>query len=292
MNYYDILEIDKISTTTEIRKQYHKLAKIYHPDKYKNDVNKFKQIKEAYETLSNPMNRYKYDIELEFSDIFEKNIELNLDNEEIKILQKYYSKIRHSTEYRFLKLLIENLHNRNKFNKYNLIDISKYKYFNIMNINYEYTINFTLSFTDTYTNTCKILIIITKNRYYHLFITHTNMRYILNNNNNILNININTKTSNNYFINNNDIYIYNKISLYDFIFNDNISINLPNNQIIKIKVDSVEPIVIPLLGLKDPYTYKRGKLIICNNFNLLEKKNEIIENITEYDKKILYKLFT
>ena len=33
MGYYTILEIDKISSTQEIKKHYYKLAKRYHPDK-------------------------------------------------------------------------------------------------------------------------------------------------------------------------------------------------------------------------------------------------------------------
>ena len=82
MNYYEILEVDKKSTTREIKKKYYKLAKIYHPDKFKKNIppifheDKFLKISEAYNILSVPLKRYKYDIELEFSDIFNKDIKL------------------------------------------------------------------------------------------------------------------------------------------------------------------------------------------------------------------------
>ena len=54
MDYYKILEIDKNSTTREIKKHYYKLAKKYHPDKNNgiSDEN-FKLLSEAYSTLSN-----------------------------------------------------------------------------------------------------------------------------------------------------------------------------------------------------------------------------------------------
>ena len=81
-----------------------------------------------------------------------------------------------------MKLLFDSLPKHGKYtNKYKLIDISKYKYFDIKNIKNDYTINFNLSFEDTYLNKCKILIIMTKTNNYYLFITHTNITYILNN---------------------------------------------------------------------------------------------------------------
>ncbi|EGL38774.1 DnaJ domain protein [Parvimonas sp. oral taxon 110 str. F0139] len=54
-DYYKILGVDKNANDSEIKKQYRKLAKKYHPDVNQNDEvasNKFKEINEAYEVLS------------------------------------------------------------------------------------------------------------------------------------------------------------------------------------------------------------------------------------------------
>lgn len=64
IDYYKILEINKNATADDIKKAYRKLARKYHPDVNPNDkeaANKFKEINEANEVLSNPDNRKKYD---------------------------------------------------------------------------------------------------------------------------------------------------------------------------------------------------------------------------------------
>jgi molecular chaperone DnaJ len=63
-DYYDVLGVGKESTSGEIKKSYRKLAMKYHPDKNQGDVkseDKFKEIKEAYEVLSDDDSRRKYD---------------------------------------------------------------------------------------------------------------------------------------------------------------------------------------------------------------------------------------
>jgi len=61
MNYYETLEISKDATPSEIKKSYRKLVKEHHPDKTGGDDSKFKQISEAYETLSDPVKKEQYD---------------------------------------------------------------------------------------------------------------------------------------------------------------------------------------------------------------------------------------
>lgn len=64
IDYYKILEIDKNASADDIKKAYRKLARKYHPDLNPNDkdaANKFKEINEANEVLSNVENRKKYD---------------------------------------------------------------------------------------------------------------------------------------------------------------------------------------------------------------------------------------
>ncbi len=63
-DYYKILGVDKKATPDEIKKAYRKLAIKYHPDKNPNNKaseEKFKEINEANEVLSDPEKKKKYD---------------------------------------------------------------------------------------------------------------------------------------------------------------------------------------------------------------------------------------
>lgn len=62
-NYYEILGISSDATADEVKSAYRKLARKYHPDVAGADgVEKFKEISEAYETLSDDTKRKRYDI--------------------------------------------------------------------------------------------------------------------------------------------------------------------------------------------------------------------------------------
>ena len=62
-DFYKVLGVSKDATDAEITKAYRKLARKYHPDlnKTKEAEEKFKDISEAYDVLSNKGNRQKYD---------------------------------------------------------------------------------------------------------------------------------------------------------------------------------------------------------------------------------------
>ncbi len=67
-NYYDILGVKKDASEEEIKAAYKKLVKMYHPDLHPNDplaAEKFKEINEANEVLSDKQKRAAYDYEQE-----------------------------------------------------------------------------------------------------------------------------------------------------------------------------------------------------------------------------------
>ena len=62
-DYYDVLGIGKTASADEIKKAYRKLAMQYHPDRNadnKEAAEKFKEVCEAYEVLSDTDKRHRY----------------------------------------------------------------------------------------------------------------------------------------------------------------------------------------------------------------------------------------
>jgi curved DNA-binding protein CbpA len=85
---YEDLELATTCTPEEIKHQYRILAQIHHPDKG-GDEEKFKRIKTAYETLSDPRKRAQYDSTGEYYE------DMSINNE---VLTRLSNMISHFTQ--------------------------------------------------------------------------------------------------------------------------------------------------------------------------------------------------
>jgi curved DNA-binding protein len=62
-DYYKILGVERTASSETIKKAYHRLARIYHPDRNENScksITKFNEITEAYKIIGNLDNRLIY----------------------------------------------------------------------------------------------------------------------------------------------------------------------------------------------------------------------------------------
>ena len=102
MNYYKILEVDRDASPEVIEKAYKTLAKKYHPDLQESNMKqeseeKLKLINEAYETLSNPILREKYNASLTQNEISEEDFYKS--TQENQNLYSQLSNLKHNTTY-------------------------------------------------------------------------------------------------------------------------------------------------------------------------------------------------
>lgn len=99
-DYYKILQVNKSASPEIISKVYKLLAKKYHPDSNPDNIKeaeeKFKEISEAYEILSDEEKRKNYDLELEAEEAQENAETVSL--EEYISLKNYCEKLENSIE--------------------------------------------------------------------------------------------------------------------------------------------------------------------------------------------------
>lgn len=93
--WYEILEISEEASADEIRSAYFEQARLFHPDTNPGKIAKerFLQIQEAYETLSNPEKRKKYDESGKGSKKEKPQVELTLLSSAIKIPRLYETQL-------------------------------------------------------------------------------------------------------------------------------------------------------------------------------------------------------
>lgn len=106
-NYYDILQVNRNASPEIIEKAYKTLAKKYHPDLQTQENKKqaeeiLKEINEAYEILSIPEKKEKYDAFLleEENKAFQKEVIMQntISEEELKLKQEQLENLRHAQE--------------------------------------------------------------------------------------------------------------------------------------------------------------------------------------------------
>ena len=117
-DYYKILEVHPSCNMEEIKKAYRKLAFQYHPDTNNNSsiyVEKFKEIKAAYEVLIDPEKRKKYHYEFHFENYQKETVHINEILTKAMQLQAFvqsnnYFKIDYDLIEQYLNTLLTNQH--------------------------------------------------------------------------------------------------------------------------------------------------------------------------------------
>ncbi len=88
MTNFKFFTVNKDSTIDSIKKQYKKLAFMYHPDLEHGDLEKMKQVVNEYELALKAIGKIhnkSYSLDQEFVDIIEKLIKLNMKDVEIEV---------------------------------------------------------------------------------------------------------------------------------------------------------------------------------------------------------------
>lgn len=148
-NYYEILEVNKNASPEIIEKAYKTLVKKYHPDLQQDEnknkyEEKIKKINEAYDILSDPEKRKKYDLNLknteisinDYNSLYQENINLKNNLNILKEKLNYLNNIQNNYEKNNLNYNnLENNKNYSENNNINYNDINYTNYFSNFFVN-------------------------------------------------------------------------------------------------------------------------------------------------------------
>jgi DnaJ-class molecular chaperone len=113
MDLYEILNVSHDCNVNDIKKSYHKLAKLYHPDKINGSTEKFQQLNYAYNILSNENTRIQYNI-----------MNNSNKNKLIVFLEKWFNTTNFSHDIKKMFNLSDNIFDN--INNYDFSDIIMY----------------------------------------------------------------------------------------------------------------------------------------------------------------------
>ena len=184
IDLYELFQTEETSTQEDIKKKYRELCFKYHPDKNNGDDETFKRIQSAYEILSNPILRSKYDMRRRVHHI----TSFNFTDEDYELLYMYYRKLRESNEYKLLELLYKSLPKHLKDYIRNKIKVQKHKqkqdelykapkWIDITDLMDNQTIHLYVSMTDAYNKRLKVIYLKTVYGIYYLFMKDFNTSY-------------------------------------------------------------------------------------------------------------------
>ena len=291
--HYETLGVSVDETIPNIKKQYYRLAKRYHPDKHSGDKQKseqFKQLSEAYSTLSNPKKRYIYDLKIAINATREWTdfLDIQFSDEEILWIHEYYVSFNSKTEIKFLKLLYRTLPSTIKESIQKRIhEIMKYtsnhetteihessstslwhmrdlKVIDCRKLHAEYTVTLQRSLSDVYKNICKQLQIHLKSTSWIVYITHSDYTLWFPNDNASFKIQIITHASN-YHIDGYDLHTTISYNLYEHYFTPVLKVRLPDDTIVYHQRGNKKYIEH---GLRNPSTNNRGSLYVTEQLKL------------------------
>lgn len=280
MNCYDVLQVSTSASSLEIKKAYHKLAMKYHPDKNKdkNAKEQFQKVNSAYQILSTPESKKKYDN----MSVFEKK----------QLYDMICEKFKENIYFNFFKsLLTQSIYNneeelKNDINNYNLKGIiDKFKT-NMVTKKKPYHYHIETNNNEKYNNKFKELEI--DNKLYHIPLRDDEVVIERETEHDIV-VFINNKDFESYSEDEVDLKLTLNITLFDFLYGFEKEIDIYGNKTkisIPSSVNHGKTHIIKKLGF--PFTnysneLSRGDLILTLNIIKL-KDDDMVKSILELSK--------
>ena len=304
MNYYELLNVPVSATTDEIKKHYHKYAKIHHPDKG-GDEEQFKEIQSAYETLMDPIKRHQYDIDL-------SGHSYTFTQDDYDLIYNYYNSFINSVEVRLMmnlfysvpkktrsKVNLSSLFKSNpttikkKNTSTKLIKTDNIKYIDATQLYDNITLHLKRSLEDVFNRVCKQIIVKTRERFYHLFIIDSDYDiYLFNDLTSTIKLELMTLTNEYYYKKGYDLYYIKNIDLYEVYYGATFQLHLPNKFkicCIASELTNKKKSSINTFGFYNPVTMVRGSLHIIYQIqhrDMDDSNKEIMRNL--FHKKEIF----